>query len=167
VISFDLKCRTQDHVFEGWFGSAESYRDQMERGLIACPQCGSADIEKQLSIPNVGAKSNQQSQVKAEAAPLTTAPTPAMSRPTTLPTALPPAVREVIARVAEAQAEALRQSEWVGGAFAENVRAQHYGETEAKLVHGEATAEQAEELAEEGIAIMPILFPIAPPDKRN
>ena len=170
MISFDLKCRAEGHVFEGWFGSAESYRDQLERGLITCPQCGSVDIEKQLSVPNVGAKSNQQRQTLPETPPSpapTAAQVPAMSAPPSLPDALPPAVREAIARVAEAQAEALKSSQWVGDSFAEEVRAQHYGETNAKLVHGEATAKQAEELAEEGIAIMPIIYPIVPPDKRN
>ncbi len=167
MISFDLKCRAQGHVFEGWFGSAESYRDQMERGLIACPRCGSVDIAKQLSVPNVGAKSNQQGQTKPKATPLVAASAPALSAPPSLPDALPPAVRGIIARAAEAQAEALKSSQWVGDAFAEEVRAQHYGETDAKLVHGEATAKQAEELAGEGIAIMPILFPVTPPAKRN
>lgn len=172
MISFDLKCLSKGHVFEGWFVSAESYRDQMERDLIVCPECGSVEIEKQLSIPNVGAKSNQQRQSLPEtpqppASPTAAAQVPAMSAPPSLPDALPPAMREIIARVTEAQAEALKQSEWVGDSFAEEVRAQHYGETDAKIVHGEATAKQAEELAEEGIAIMPILFPIVPPDKRN
>jgi hypothetical protein len=163
MISYDLKCQTHRHVFEGWFASADSYRDQTARGLVACPQCGCVDIEKQLSIPNVGAKSNQQRQTLPEIAPLSKTATPAMAAPPSLPIA----VKEMMARVAEAQAEALKTSQWVGNSFAEEVRAQHYGETDAKLVHGEATAKQAEDLAEEGIAIMPILFPIAPPDKRN
>ncbi len=166
MISFDLKCRVQGHVFEGWFGSAEAYRDQLARGLVTCPQCGSGDIEKLLSVPNVGAKSNQQVNVSVEV-PESHPPAPMMSAPASPPEAIPPVVREMMARVVEAQAKALKSSEWVGDKFVEEVRAQHYGETDVRPVHGEANARQAEELAEEGIGVMPILFPIAPPKKRN
>lgn len=163
MISYDLKCGEQGHVFEGWFASADGFQEQWKRGLIACPYCGSVAIEKQLSVPNVGAKSNQQRLPAPDSVVPTKSSAPTMSAPP----ALPPAVKEAIARVAEAQAEALQQSAWVGDAFAEEVRAQHYGEAETRPVHGEASVQQAQELAEEGIAVMPILFPIAPPDKRN
>ena len=163
MISYDLKCHPQGHVFEGWFGSADSFQEQLRRGLIACPHCGSVEVERQLSIPNVGANSNQERAVAKPSTDDVIAAAPVM----TAPPVLPPALREVLARVAEAQAETLKQSEWVGDKFADEVRAQHYGEAEERLVHGEASAKQAQDLAEEGIAIMPILFPVAPPDKRN
>lgn len=166
MIAYDLKCRTLGHQFEGWFASSDAYRDQLAKGWITCPHCGSIDIEKLLSAPHVGAKSNQ-SPITApgspDSQPVPAAPSPTMSAPPSLPSA----IQEMLAHVAHVQAEALKSSHWVGDAFAEEVRAQHYGETDARPVHGEATAKQAQELAEEGIAVMPILFPTAPPDKRN
>jgi hypothetical protein len=69
--------------------------------------------------------------------------------------------------MATMQAEALKQSRWVGSDFAEQSRAQHYGEREVETIHGQATPEQAQDLIEEGIAVMPLPFPVAPPDQTN
>jgi hypothetical protein len=43
----------------------------------------------------------------------------------------------------------------------------HYGEREGETIHGQATAEEALALVEEGIPIAPLPFPVAPPDKVN
>ena len=80
---------------------------------------------------------------------------------------IPPEVREAFAKLAKAQAKALEKSTWVGGKFAEEVRSQHYGEKDEALVHGKATADEAKALVDEGIAIAPILFPVAEPDDLN
>lgn len=58
----DLKCG-QQHVFEGWFGSEDDFQGQLAKGLVECPLCGSADIQKQLSAPrlNLGAQPPAQS----------------------------------------------------------------------------------------------------------
>jgi hypothetical protein len=71
---------------------------------------------------------------------------------------------ETLARM---QAEALKQSRWVGEDFAEQSRAIHYGEREAEPIHGKATLEEAKELLEEGVAVMPLPFPVVPPDQAN
>ena len=69
--------------------------------------------------------------------------------------------------LAQMQAEALKQSRWVGDKFAEQSRAIHYGEREAEVIHGQATPDQASELIEEGIALVPLPFPVASPDELN
>ena len=70
-------------------------------------------------------------------------------------------------KLARMQAEALKDSKWVGKTFAEDARAMHYGEKEAAVIHGEATIEEARDLLDEGIAVAPLPFPVAPPDKAN
>jgi hypothetical protein len=40
MIVLDINCENT-HRFEGWFASAEAFRDQRGRGLVACPHCGS------------------------------------------------------------------------------------------------------------------------------
>jgi hypothetical protein len=80
---------------------------------------------------------------------------------------LPPALAKAFAQLAEVQREALRHSRWVGDTFAEASRAMHYGEREGETIHGQATAEEALALVEEGIPIAPLPFPVAPPDKVN
>ncbi len=39
MIVYDLQCG-DGHRFEGWFGSADDFQAQRERGLLACPACG-------------------------------------------------------------------------------------------------------------------------------
>jgi len=80
---------------------------------------------------------------------------------------LPAEVAQALAALARAQAKALEKSRWVGTAFAEESRAMHYGEREPNAIHGQATADEARELFEEGIAVAPLPFPIAPPEELN
>ena len=58
MIVYDLKC-ADGHGFEAWFGSAQDFDSQQERGLVNCPVCDSAAVEKAVMAPAVGAKGNQ------------------------------------------------------------------------------------------------------------
>lgn len=80
---------------------------------------------------------------------------------------MPAEVRDALAQLAKAQKKALENSTWVGGKFAEQSRAMHYGEVDEKPIHGRASAEEAKGLIEEGIAIAPLPFPVSAPDKLN
>ena len=155
MIVYDLSC-DGGHRFEGWFGSSEDYAGQRARGLVSCPQCGSGVVEKAPMAPAVPRKGNRQPVVPAI--------------PTKQPMArgpMPPEVTDALARLAEAQASALRDSTWVGDAFAEQTRAMHYGERDPETIHGQASPEEAQALFEEGIPVAPLPFPIAPPDELN
>lgn len=72
-----------------------------------------------------------------------------------------------LAKLAAAQAELLKTSDWVGERFAEEARAMHVGEIEPRPVHGQATAEQAKSLIDDGVPIAPLPFPVAPPNLVN
>ncbi len=161
-IVFDLECRSAQHRFEGWFKSSDDYARQQERGLVACPHCGSADVGKAVQAPRLARKGNQRAQVPARATPSLPAPAPAV------PAApLPPQAIEVLQKLAVMQAEALKSSRFVGDSFAEDARAMHYGEREVETIHGRASVEQAKELIEEGIALTPLPFPVTPPEQAN
>jgi hypothetical protein len=141
VIIFDLKCSANGHVFEAWFGSGEDYEAQRANGLVSCPVCGSAEVEKAPMAPAVGAKGNQ-------------ADGPAQ-------------VKAVLGAMAEAQKKMLETSEHVGARFPDEARAIHLGEAEARAIHGQATPEQADELRDEGIPVAPLPFPVIPPESEN
>lgn len=160
MIVFDLECRAAGHRFECWFASSEEFASQQQRGLLICPQCGAGDIVKAPMAPRLARKGNQ----AASLPPLADSPAPP---PAPQMTQLPPEARAMLRAVAKMQAEALKSSTWVGRSFAEDARAMHYGEKAEAPIHGQATPEQARDLAEEGIAIAPILIPIAPPDEVN
>lgn len=169
MIVFDLSC-DGGHQFEGWFGSSADYARQAERGLVSCPQCGSVAVTKAPMAPAVPRKGNQDSprrrseDAAARGQPPHRAPTEGQAV-TRGP--LPPEVSAALEKLAEAQAKALASSRWVGGDFAEQSRAMHYGERDAAPIHGQASMEEAEELLEEGIAITPLPFPVAPPEDLN
>ena len=163
MIVFDLECRDGAHRFEGWFKSSDDFARQQQRGLVACPHCGSAEVAKAPMAPRLARKGNQLA-----------APTPTASvetTPATLPAIaspkLPPEAVAMMHALAAMQAEAIKESQWVGDSFAEESRAMHYGERDAATIHGQATRDEAEELWDEGILIAPLLIPIAPPDEVN
>lgn len=81
--------------------------------------------------------------------------------------ALPAEARKALKAIAKMQSEAIKSSSWVGDKFADRSRAMHYGEEERKPIHGRATMKEAKELNEEGVAIAPLLIPVAPPDEVN
>ena len=74
---------------------------------------------------------------------------------------------EMVAQLAELQAELLRDSCWVGDRFTDTARSMHLGEIDSSPVHGEATAEQARSLADEGVPIAPLPLPVVPPKQVN
>ncbi len=141
MIVFDLRCTGQGHVFEGWFGSSEDYEAQRARGLVSCPICGAGEVEKAPMAPNVAAKGNS-------------APDPA-------------AVKQALAELAALQKKALETSDFVGDRFPDEARAIHLGEAEARSIHGRATPAEAKSLADEGIPVAPLPFPVPEPDKQN
>ncbi|MFZ5744518.1 MAG: DUF1178 family protein [Pseudomonadota bacterium] len=155
MIVFDLICQPAGHRFEGWFASSEAFVEQQRRGLVDCPHCGSVSVAKAPMAPAVPKKGNQAS-VPAQPA-----------QAAQVVSGLPPEALAVMEKLAQMQAEALKQSRWVGKDFAETSRAIHYGEREAEAIHGQATLEQAKELLEEGVAVMPLPFPVVPPDQAN
>jgi hypothetical protein len=153
MIVFDLKC-DHGHVFEAWFANSEAFDDQKAHGLLACPICGIAQVDKAVMAPNVAPKGNQ----RRAAADL-----PAMAESPTAPAE----VKEVLSKLAKLQAALLEKSEYVGNEFATKARAMDAGEIDPAIIHGQTTPEEAKALLEEGIAVTPLLFPIVPPEKQN
>ena len=152
MIIFDLRCAADGHVFEAWFASSSAFEEQQARGLVACPLCGSAEIAKAPMAPAVGAKGNS---------------SPSCAPPPGLPGGAPQEVKKMLAAAAAIQKSLLAGSEGVGDRFADEARAIHLGEAEARSIHGRATLEQAEGLVEDGVPIAPLPFPVVPPGEEN
>jgi hypothetical protein len=74
---------------------------------------------------------------------------------------------DAMAKLATMQAKLLHNSTWVGDEFTDTARAMHLGEIDTAAVHGEATAEQARSLVEDGVPIAPLLLPVVPPNQVN
>jgi hypothetical protein len=140
----DLRCGA-GHGFEGWFASEDDYGSQRERGLLDCPVCGNAEVTRLPSAPRLNLSGARAPESAAQA----TAPAPASTGVTEM------AVHgnAATARFVEAVAELLKNTQDVGPRFAEEARRIHYGESEAKAIRGQATAQEREALADEGIEV--------------
>ncbi|VAW01310.1 hypothetical protein MNBD_ALPHA04-1556 [hydrothermal vent metagenome] len=164
MIVFDLVCGPHGHQFEGWFASSSQFEEQNNKQMITCPICESVVVKKALMAPNISAKSNQS--IAAAQTPEPTSDTE-VPQPVSNIVQVPEEYQELLGKLAKAQEKMLDKSEWVGKEFPEQARAIHYGETEEKMIHGEASAQDAEELTEEGIEIAALPLPYTPPKSRN
>lgn len=152
MIRYCLKC-TDGHSFDSWFQSADAFDTLVAKGMVSCAICGGSAITKALMAPRVAV--HDAPTTTAVAAPEGTLP----SRPLSTPT-----------HPAEQMLRAMRQhlaqnSTYVGSRFADEARAMHQGETEERMIHGEAKPDEARALIDEGIPIAPL--PFIPPDKAN
>jgi hypothetical protein len=154
MIRYALICDKQ-HAFESWFADSAGYDKQAKRGLVTCPQCGSAKVEKAIMAPQLAnTKKRRKSAVASTPAPGENAPVAMLS----------PQETEFRQKLKEVREHLTKNSEHVGPKFSEEARKMHYGEIEHRSIYGEASPDQAKELAEEGIEFHPL--PVLP-DERN
>jgi hypothetical protein len=56
MIVFDLLCADGCGAFEGWFRSSADFDEQRTAGLVQCPVCQSASVDKAPMAPRVPRK---------------------------------------------------------------------------------------------------------------
>ncbi|MEX1166602.1 MAG: DUF1178 family protein [Hydrogenophaga sp.] len=153
----NLQC-AQQHLFEGWFASEADYANQQTRGLVTCPLCGDATIQKMLSAPRLNLKSARGAEPPAPKVSQETAEHKAVAQADApAPTASGAAPDAALqARLMRAMREVLAKTEDVGERFADQARAMHHGDIAPRSIRGQATPDVALELAEEGIEVMPL-----------
>lgn len=149
MILFTLRC-VADHHFEGWFRDNAAFDRQKRRGLIACPDCGSTEIEKAPMAPRLGrSHKGEPESPKAVATSETPAPPAAPDDAAPSPAQLRRAL-QVLRRHIE------RNCEDVGSNFAAEARRIHKGETKTRGIYGEATQAETKALLEDGIEVASI-----------
>lgn len=134
MILFKLRCAAE-HEFEAWFRDGATYERQAGRGLIACPECGDAAIEKAPMAPRVARAAAGQ---------------PA-----------PPSPEQLRHMLQQLRRHVESNCDYVGERFADEARRIHRGEAEARGIYGESTEEESDALAEEGIEVARV--PWVPP----
>lgn len=149
MIHYQLRC-SAEHSFDGWFKDSANFEQQAKRGLLECPICGTAKVERALMSPSVPKKGRP---MRNEIVPMPQAapePTPDPAPMAVQTPALPAHMRAVLQRM---RAEIEEKCDYVGDDFADEARRIHHGESDARGIYGETTAEDAESLAEEGIDV--------------
>jgi hypothetical protein len=151
----NLQCG-QSHSFEGWFASEDDFQSQLSRSLVACPLCADTGIVKLPSAPrlNLGAAAE-----------------PALARATSPENQLavsgfessdshkPSSAEQAV--FLNAMREVLANTEDVGERFADEARSMHYGDSESRSIRGQASMQEAADLADEGIEVMALPMPAA------
>jgi hypothetical protein len=158
MIRYALICQ-EGHQFESWFQDSAAYDKQGKRGLVSCPHCGSAKVEKAIMAPRLSATAKKRGKT-IETPEATSAPAPA-SAPVAM---ISPQEQEIRAKLKELRDHLVKNADDVGAKFPEEARKMHYGETEHRSIYGVATPEEAKELSEEGIEFHPLP---SLPDERN
>ena len=162
MIRYSLACERR-HAFDIWFKNSADYDRQSKRGLVTCPECGSAKVEKALMTPSLGRGTKK----RASIAPPEPASPPEQTSvaETKSPVAMmSPQEKEFRAKLKELRDHLTKNAENVGGRFPEEARKMHYGEQEHRSIYGEASPQEAKELLEEGVELHPL--PILP-EERN
>lgn len=141
MIVFDLVCE-HDHEFEGWFKDASDFVSQQNNGMLTCPLCGTDKITKVPSVSHIsiGKKDKQLSELAA--------------------------IQNDAANLVNKITEYVTKNfEDVGDEFASVAKDMHYGIEEERDIFGSATLDEALELKEEGIDVIPL--PTNKKDKLN
>jgi hypothetical protein len=140
MIVYDLLCDNA-HRFEGWFASAEAFAHQHGAGQLVCPVCGSSSVHKPPSAPYV--------QTSGDSTPQAVLANP-----------------ELIESMRKKFVDfILQNTEDVGNRFPQEARAIHYGEVAERAIRGQASADEARQLRDEGIEVMALPLPVLPKDK--
>ena len=133
MILYDVIC-SKEHVFEAWFADSKSFDKQCKMGEIACPLCGDTTVEKALMAPNISAKKELAAAQGNDAA-------------------------EAMKFLYKMREHIEDNCEYVGSSFAEEARKIHHEEVEKRDIYGEATADEAEQLREEGVEFGEVPWP--------
>jgi hypothetical protein len=154
MIHYQLRCG-QDHGFDGWFKDSSAFDKVAAAGLVDCPVCGDTSVRRDLMAPAIAkartAEPRKAESGAAEAVPAPTAPDEAPSRSQAATAGPMPA--QVMALLQRMRAEVEKNCDHVGRDFAEEARRMHRGESDRRGIYGEASPEEAESLADEGIEI--------------
>ncbi len=160
MIRYALVCE-KGHDFESWFQDSAAYDKQAKRGLVTCPQCGSAKVEKAIMAPRLSATAKKHGAPIEAPGHRQTPSSPAAPAPVAM---ISPQEQEFRAKLKELRDHLTKNADNVGAKFPEEARKMHYGEIEHRSIYGVASPEEAKELSEEGIEFHPL--PLLP-DERN
>lgn len=160
MIRYALVCENR-HEFESWFPSSDAYEAQSARGLVTCPACNVAKVEKQIMRPSLGRSTPSPAAEIAGPPPAAESPAPSPPQPVAV---FSERERELRAMVKAFREHVVKNAENVGQEFPDQARRMHYGEIEHRSIYGAASPVEVKELLDEGVELHPL--PMLP-DERN
>jgi hypothetical protein len=133
VIHYSLVC-DKSHKFDGWFASAAAYDAQKARGLVTCPICLTAEVDKALMAPSISRSASEKVSLSIGH----------------------PQHKELREAMQALRNKVTTEADYVGDKFADEARKIHFKEVDARGIYGEATREEVASLVEDGVDFMPL-----------
>tara|TARA_B100000965_G_scaffold313999_1_gene274021 strand:- start:859 stop:1281 length:423 start_codon:yes stop_codon:yes gene_type:complete len=133
MIKYNLKCANK-HEFESWFSDSKEFDRLKKKDLIECIFCQTKKVEKSIMSPSVANSDYQkkQKQISSEE------------------------IRNFKKDLVKLRKFVEKNFEYVEHNFANRVREVYYDKKSKKNIYGSTTAEEKEELKEEGIDLVNI-----------
>ena len=128
MIVLNIICEDCSNEFEGWFDTHSSCQSQIRKKLVECTQCGSFNVKKGLSAPNVSLNKNtsiDQNKI----------------------------LNELRSKIKDVQSFVEKNADYVGDNFTYEARRIHYNKIKKKPIYGKASKDDVKELQEEGIEV--------------
>ena len=130
MIKYNLICRCGE-TFESWFSSSNEYDVLRKKKLINCIYCNNTSIKKSVMAPNLFSKSNKIiTKTKLE--------------------------KKIKKELLNFRRYIEKNCKNVGNNFSQEARRIHYDKKTSKGIYGKASAEETNELIEEGIDVATI-----------
>ena len=126
MIKYNLTCKC-NCTFDSWFASSEEFGRLIKKKLITCIECNSNNVNKSIMAPNVSSsKKNDNINYQFQ--------------------------KNIKKKIIKYQKFIKENCKYVGDNFAQEARSIHYDKKkETKGIYGRVTAEEMDELNEEGI----------------
>ena len=133
MIKYNLKCKNE-HEFESWFSDSNEFENLKKKKLLECIFCSSKKINKSIMAPMVSGKKERNFEIQELNENLVNEKDKLLK------------LRKFVER----------NFEYVEKDFSKRVREIYYDKKNKKTIYGTTTAEEREELEEEGIDLLSI-----------
>ena len=131
MIKYNLKCHN-DHEFESWFSNSKEYDKLKKKGLLECIYCSSKKINKSIMSPTIlNSKDKEIETINQK-------------------------LKNEKNKLLNLRKYIEKNFDYVGKDFGKKVREVYYDKKSKKAIYGTTTAEEREELTEEGIDLLSI-----------
>ena len=130
MIKYNLICKC-NCTFDSWFASSEEFGRLLKKKLITCIECNSNHVNKSIMAPNISSsKKTDNMDYKFQ--------------------------KNIKKKIIEYQKFIKENCKYVGDDFAKEARSIHYDKKNTQGIYGRVTAEEIDELNDEGIETITI-----------
>ena len=133
MIKYLIKCH-RNHEFESWFSDSSEFEKLNKKKLLECIYCSSKKISKSIMAPMVSGTKNDEIELKISNEKL----------------------KKNKDNLIKLRNYIENNFEYVGENFTKEVREVFYDKDSKRVIYGNASEEEKNELAEEGIDLMTI-----------